>query len=159
MNIRKTVGGGVAAVAIVGSMLFGVSTQASATALVYQNDNVTIKVSGGDAIALNQCINDAKDGFINTQQNACDQIASSSNLVQLENVSVWVYPTAGISLPQFSRSHVNVEVTGGDLVHAINLCLNDAKDGVINNQANACKQAATAGNLVTLSGVSVTVMQ
>lgn len=140
-----------------GLVLLGLGTPANASALVYQASNVTVKVSGDDALALNRCINDSQDGVINTQINSCEQISTAGNLVQLENSSIWVWSgNCACGLPLFSSSHVTVELTGG-LVSAINECLNDAQDGFINTQINNCRQYSTAGNLVTLSGVSVSV--
>lgn len=158
MSVTKSLRGVLAALAVAGGMLFAASAPASATALVYQANNVTVKVSGGEAIALNQCINDAKDGVIQTQLNACQQISTAGNLLQLENVSVWVLPPSGIGFPLFASSHVTVEVSGG-LANAINSCVNDAQDGFIQTQTNACAQSASAGNIVSLIGVFVAVYQ
>lgn len=152
-------GGMLAILAAVSSVLIGLGSPANAGALIYQNDNASVKITGGEAIALNSCINDAQDGVINTQINACDQIATSGNIIELDNVGLYVFSSACYcGLPLFHANNVQVEVTGG-VASAINLCLNDSRDGVINTQINACRQYAVAGNIAFLSGVSVGVYQ
>jgi hypothetical protein len=158
MSVTTSLRAALATAAIAGSMLFAASAPASATALVYQQDNVNVKVSGGEVTALNQCINDAKDGVIQTQANACLQVSSAGNLLTLDKVSVWVLPSSGIGFPLFSASNVTITVTGG-LASAINSCVNDARDGFIQTQTNACAQSATAGNLLNLTKVGVAVYQ
>jgi hypothetical protein len=158
--MRKSKFGRIGAIAAVvvaaGVVLLGLGVPANASAVIYSASNVNIKVSGDDAIALNQCMNDAQDGIINTQINSCDQVATAGNLVDLEDSSIWVFQSCGCGLPLFSHSHVDVQVTGG-AVSAINACVNDSLDGVINTQINNCRQYSTAGNLVQLAGVSVVV--
>jgi hypothetical protein len=143
-------------VAAVGAALFGFSTAASASALIYQANNVNVKISGGEVTAMNVCINDAQDGIV-TQINECTQVASAGNLLQLEDVSIWVFPAFGPPWPLFEDRNVTAEVTGG-LASAINVCANDALDGFI-VQANACTQAASVGNLVNMTRVSVSVFE
>jgi hypothetical protein len=159
--MRKSLFGRIGAVAAAliaaGLVLIGLGTPANATNQIYQASNVTIKVSGGDALALNRCLNDSQDGVINTQINSCVQVANAGNLVELDDSSLWVYSSScGCGLPVYSHSHVDVDVTGG-LVSAINECVNDAQDGYINTQINSCAQYATAGNLVFLSNVTIAV--
>jgi hypothetical protein len=60
------------------------------SSLLYHGDNVTVKVSGGLANAINNCVADAQDGFVQTQIVACNQSASVGNLVNLSGVSVEV---------------------------------------------------------------------
>jgi len=152
-------GGMLAVFAAISSVLIGLSSSASASALIYQNDNASLKITGGEAIALNACINDAQDGVINTQINACNQVATSGNIVELDNVGLYVFASSCYcGLPLFHSSNVHVEVTGG-VASALNLCLNDSRDGVINTQINACNQYAVAGNIAFLSGVRVGVYQ
>jgi hypothetical protein len=151
--------GGVAAATLgaTAALMLGFSGPASA-AVLYQNDNANVRVSGGEAIAFNACIADAKDGVIQQQQVACNQIATAGNAVILDNVYVLVTP-AGQSYPiLFQKNNVNVTVSGG-LAAAANLCVADAKDGVIQQQQVACNQFAAAGNMVVLSGVAVAVAQ
>jgi hypothetical protein len=158
---KNKLGRGTAVVgaAIFCALLMGLGTSASASALVYSASNVSVKVSGGDALALNNCINDAQDGFIQTQQNSCNQVATSGNIVQLDDSSIWVFSSSCYcTLPLFSASHVTVEVTGG-VATAINNCLNDARDGVIQTQLNACTQYSVAGSIVMLSNVTVYIYQ
>jgi hypothetical protein len=147
----------VAVLAAAGSLLLGF-TPASATTPIYQANDVAVRVTGDDAIALNRCVNDAQDGYINTQINSCEQVATAGNIVQLENSAIWVFRNCGCGVPLFSSNHVTVEVSGG-LAQAVNECINDSQDGVINTQINRCRQYATAGNIVFLSGVSVSVYQ
>jgi hypothetical protein len=151
--------GAVVASAAIFCALLGLGASANAASLVYSASNVSVKVSGGDALALNNCMNDAKDGFIQTQQNYCYQVATSGNIVQLEDSSIWVFSSSCYcGLPLFSASHVTVELTGG-VANAINNCINDAQDGVIQTQLNACQQYSVAGNIVMLSNVTVAVYQ
>jgi hypothetical protein len=150
--------GAAAAIAILGVLLMGFGSTAEASALIYSASNVNVKVTGGDAIAMNNCINDAQDGIIQAQQNSCYQVASAGNIVQLEDSSIWVFSNGFTGLPLFSRSHVTVEISGG-LAAAINNCINDAQDGFIQSQQNSCAQYSTAGNIVALLGVTVSVYQ
>jgi hypothetical protein len=107
-----------------------------------RNKKVSIEITGGVVTAINQCVNDATDGVIQDQQNACTQVASAGNLVTVGDITV------------FTRKKVSVEVTGG-VATAINQCVNDATDGVIQDQQNACTQVASAGNLVSLESIAV----
>jgi hypothetical protein len=158
-KFRPVRSGAVAILAIFGALLLSYTNSASASAVIYSNSNVNVKVTGGDAIAVNNCINDAQDGVIQNQINSCNQVANAGNILQLENSSVWVFgPNCFCGLPLFSASHVTVELTGG-LALAINNCINDATDGFIQTQQNYCAQSSTAGNILTLSGVSVVVEQ
>jgi hypothetical protein len=152
-------GGAVAGLAVLGALLLGFTTSANASALIYSASNVSVKVTGGDAIAVNNCINDAQDGVIQNQINSCYQVATAGNIVQLEDSSLWVFSgSCGCGLPLFSRNHVTVELTGG-LAVAISNCINDAQDGFIQTQQNYCSQYSTAGNILQLSGVTVAVYQ
>lgn len=157
-NVFGRSGALVIVLAAAASILFGVNSPANASALVYQADNVSIRVTGGEATALNRCINDAQDGVINTQINSCEQVATAGNLLQLEDVAIWVFRSCNCGIPLYSDSHIDIEVTGG-IANAINECVNDSRDGVINTQINNCRQYATAGNIVMLSRVSVAVYQ
>ena len=156
MNKSTVIGGTGIFLAAMGSALFGFSSVASAAAL-YEGTNVNVKVTGDDATALNKCINDAKDGLIQTQQNACTQSASASNLVTLEDETVFVLSNGFPSALLFNKTHVNVEISGGS-VAAINACVNDAQDGLIQTQQNSCNQTAVAGNVLSLNGVNVVVL-
>lgn len=149
-------GASVVFLAGIGAAVFGLSSVAQASNVLYQNDNANVRVSGGEATALNECINDAKDGYIQTQQNSCDQVATSGNVVTLENVNVYVQRATFPFVLLYRNNNVTVEMTGGAM-DAINSCVNDARDGVIQTQLNACKQVATAGGLVTAIGSSVVV--
>jgi hypothetical protein len=145
----------VVVLAAIGSLLLGLGP-ASAVTPIYQANDVAVRVTGDPATALNRCINDAQDGIINTQINNCEQVVTAGNIVQLENVSIWVFRSCNCGVPLFSSNHVTVAVSGG-LAQAVNECINDSRDGVINTQINSCRQYATAGNIVFLSGVSVSV--
>jgi hypothetical protein len=142
-------------IAAMGAALFGISSAASAAPL-FHAVNVTVKVSGGDATALNQCINDAKDGLIQTQANACTQSSQAGNILLLEDETVFVLSNGFPAAILFAQAHVNVEITGGT-VAAINACVNDAQDGFIQTQVNACNQTAVAGNSLALKNINVTV--
>ncbi|MDQ1289371.1 MAG: hypothetical protein QG622_2937 [Actinomycetota bacterium] len=155
-GMRSVVRGAVVAVGALGLMLTGFVSPANALAPVFQAEDVSVRIVGGEATALNQCINDAQDGVINTQTNSCEQVATGGNSVILDNVTAIVMPKSGVGAPLFYGSNVTAEVSGG-LMSAMNLCLNDSKDGLINTQLNACKQSATAGNTLMLTGVAVTI--
>ena len=73
------------------SLAVGLSGPASASAVLYQNSNANVKISGGEAVALNACVADARDGVIQTQVVACNQIASAGNMVNLAGVGVQVF--------------------------------------------------------------------
>jgi hypothetical protein len=140
------------------ALALGLSGPASASVILYQNSNANVKVTGGEVTALNLCIADARDGIIQTQIVACDQIATSGNLVTLEGVSVWVTSATPPRSLLFHDDQVDVSVSGG-IANAINVCLVDAEDGIIQTQIVACRQIASAGNLVNLANVYVQVDQ
>jgi hypothetical protein len=140
------------------SLALGLSGPASASVILYQNSNVDVRVSGGDVVALNACVADAKDGIIQTQILACNQVASAGNLVVLEGVSVWVTSATPPKALLYRSNYVNVSVTGG-MASSINTCVADAQDAIVQTQIVACNQVASAGNLVNLAGVWVQVDQ
>ena len=109
---------------------------------VFRDKDVSIAVSGGVAVAINRCITDASDGVIQNQQNACRQAASAGNFVDSGSISV------------FQSKDVSISVSGGTAT-AINQCVNDAADGVIQNQQNACDQTASAGNVVVVDSITI----
>jgi hypothetical protein len=158
--MRRTRGmraGLVAVMAILGTLL-PFASAANADAIIYTADQVNVKITGGEAYAANQCINDAQDGVINTQINNCDQVASAGNILELNGVGIYVFNGGNCfcGRPLFSANRVRVLVSGG-LADAMNLCLNDSVDGVINTQINACRQVSFAGNIVQLMNVYVEV--
>jgi hypothetical protein len=160
--MRRTRGaraGLIAALAIVGALL-PFASSANADAVIYTADHVNVKITGGEAIAANACINDASDGVINTQINACHQVASAGNILELDGVGIYVFNGGDCycGRPLFSANRVRVTLTGG-LASAMNACINDSQDGVINYQLNECQQVATAGNIVQLFNVYVQVWQ
>jgi hypothetical protein len=159
LKIRGARAGLIAVLAVFGAILPFMSA-ANADALIYTNDQVNVKVTGGEAVAANACINDASDGVINTQINACHQVATAGNILEMEGVGIYVFNGGNCycGLPLFSRNRVRVVLTGG-LASAMNLCINDAQDGVINYQLNECQQVSTAGNIVQLMNVYVEVYQ
>ena len=109
---------------------------------VFRDHNVAVAVSGGTATAINECVNDASDGVIQNQQTACRQVASAGNAIDVATIRV------------YASKNVVITVSGGTAT-AINKCVNDASDGVIQNQRNACNQAASAGNVVTVDSITV----
>jgi hypothetical protein len=109
---------------------------------VFRDKDVSIAVSGGVAVAINRCITDASDGVIQSQQNACRQAASAGNFVDGGSISV------------YQSKNVSISVSGGTAT-AINQCVNDASDGVIQNQQNACDQTASAGNVVLVDDITI----
>ena len=143
--------------ATIASTLVSLSLAAPASAThagQYQNSHADVAVSGGQATALNECINEARDGTI-SQTNNCIQIATSGNIVILENVTINVYEGGSSKRALFSKKQARVELSGG-IAEAISACVNDARDGVI-TQTNACDQSSSAGNIIDLSGIAVTV--
>lgn len=144
-------------IAGVGAGVFGFTSSAQAGMLpLFQDDDANVRVSGGQATAINQCINDAQDGVIQNQRNACVQVANSGNILSLQNVNVYVIqPTYPYGV-MFSDNDVNLELSGG-VARAINQCVNDAKDGLIQTQVNACRQVAGAGNYLSLEDVGLRV--
>lgn len=152
----RRIGIATAALGAAFALTVGLCGSASAATTVYQNDKANVKISGGEVAAVNACVADAQDGVIQTQLLACDQIATAGNMVSLEGVSVWVTSTGTPQRLLFHDDKVTVSVTGG-LAAAINACVADARDGVIQTQVVACRQSASAGNLLNLAGVSVEV--
>ncbi|HEY6798206.1 MAG TPA: hypothetical protein VI248_26300 [Kineosporiaceae bacterium] len=108
---------------------------------VFRDRNVSITVSGGVATAINECVNDASDGVIQNQRTACQQAASAGNVV---DGAITVYQSKNVA----------ITVSGG-VATAINECVNDASDGVVQNQRTACEQAASAGNVVAVSSITI----
>ncbi len=158
MRIRR-LGATAGPLAVAASLSLAFSTPASAAELLYQNSNARVMASGGEAVALNACISDAHDGIIQTQQVACNQMATSNNWIDLDSVRVLVTPnTPPYKILYKNTNDVSVKVTGG-LTVAINACIADAHDGIIQTQQVACNQYASAGNVVTLNKVTVEVFQ
>jgi hypothetical protein len=154
------------AAAAVGSTLVGLSLAAPASAANnhhhrYQNRHADVTISGGEATAVNQCINNAMNGTTISQTNICNQISYSGNILILNNVTINVYVSGSGSSrhsgrhAEYSRHNAQIEATGGTAV-ALNACINDARDGAI-TQTNGCSQFANAGNVVQLPGVGVDV--
>ena len=109
---------------------------------VFADRNVKVTVSGGTATAMNKCVNDATDGVIQLQRTACRQVAAAGNLVDITAITV------------YQSKNTTITVSGGTAT-AINECVNDATDGVIQTQQNACRQAAVVGNVVTVADITV----
>ena len=106
--------GGVAAATLgaAAALMLGFSGPASA-AVLYQNDNANVKVTGGEAIAFNACIADAKDGVIQQQQVAPATRSQPPATVSF-STHVYVLVTPPGSYPiLFQKNHVNVTVSGG----------------------------------------------
>jgi hypothetical protein len=134
------------------ALALGLSGPANAAVIGYQN--VYVQFSGGDAQAMNDCIADAQDGVIQTQIQSCDQLSNGGNLVSLDGVNVWIhYPK---SAKVYSYTDVTLSIDGG-WASAMNACILDAYDGVVQTQIQSCKQVATAGNLISISGVNAVV--
>jgi hypothetical protein len=138
------------------ALALGLGGPASASTTLFENSNANVKFTGGESTAMNSCIADAQDGVIQDQLVACNQIATSGNLVSLDGVSVWI--TTPKSTKIFSADNVTLTASGG-LANAINLCVADAYDGVIQNQIVACYQVANAGNLISLNNVYAMVVK
>jgi hypothetical protein len=109
---------------------------------VFRAKNTSVAVSGGVATAINSCLTDASDGVIQMQRSACRQVASAGNAVD------------GGAITVYRSKNVSIIVSGGAAT-AINRCVNDASDGVVQDQQNACDQAAAAGNIVTVDSITV----
>jgi len=152
---RKTILSRAAFILAAGGASLAIAAPAVAAPL-FQASNVNVKVTGGEATALNACIQDARDGLIQTQLQACNQIATSANLVTLENVGVYVQKNAFPSALLYQKNKATVELSGGT-VSAYNSCVQDAQDGFIQTQVQSCTQVANAGNILSLTGVTVAV--
>jgi hypothetical protein len=157
MRIRR-LGATAGAFAAAASLTLALSTPASAAVVLYQNSNARVQITGGEAVALNACVADAQDGVIQTQIVACNQVASAGNWVDLNAVNIVVTPVTPPFLTLYKGTDVDVKVSGG-LAGAVNACVADAQDGVIQTQIVACNQYAVAGNAVNLSNVAVEVYQ
>lgn len=62
--------------------------------------------------------------------------------------------SGGQQISVFTDRNVTVAVTGGTAT-AINRCVNDASDGVVQTQRNSCQQAASAGNVVIVAAIKI----
>ncbi|MDQ1294527.1 MAG: hypothetical protein QG608_2411 [Actinomycetota bacterium] len=111
--------------------------------IIFQAEDVSVEITAGVATAINRCVVDAADGFVIEAANYCNQLASAGNLVE----------TGSIVISQ--SSDVSVTVSGG-LAEAINQCINDAVDGIVETQLNACEQSANAQTLVLVESISIT---
>jgi hypothetical protein len=152
MFIRR---GLVLALAISGIPLFS-SAAAAAAPPAYAGSGVSIKAGGGSVTPLTQCLEDARDNVISSRRAACRQAATAGSTLRLTNASIWVFRHDSGRAPVFSRSRATI-VISGHVAIAINQRVNDAQDGVINNQSNSCDQVASAGNLLQLTDVTITV--
>jgi len=110
--------------------------------IIFQAQDVSVEITAGIALAINQCIADASDGIIVEASNYCNQIASAGNLVE----------TGSIVVSQ--SSDVSITVSGGTAL-AINECISDAADGIVETQQNACDQSATAQTLVIVESITI----
>ena len=145
-----------AAPALLGVFLLGLAVPANATpGTVHRTRDAAVRITGSSAAAVARCVNDARDGVIQTQQNACDNTAIAGNVLELDNVAIVVQPAGGGS-GQYSARNATVDISSGP-VTAIAECVNDARDGVIQTQQNACNNTAIASSMLVLSGVTVTV--
>lgn len=109
---------------------------------VFRAKNTSVVISGGVATAINSCLTDASDGVIQVQRTDCRQVASAGNAVD------------GGAITVYRSKNVSIIVSGGEAT-AINRCVNDASDGVVQDQRNACEQAAGAGNVVTVDSITI----
>ncbi|MDQ1289370.1 MAG: hypothetical protein QG622_2936 [Actinomycetota bacterium] len=110
--------------------------------LVFADKDLSVEIRGDLAEAINTCVNDAADGTVTTQRNACAQAASAGNTVAEGSISV------------LESEDISVVVSGGVAV-AIDACVNDAADGTVTTQRNACDQTATAGNTVIVEKIAI----
>lgn len=152
--------GGTAAmfVAGIGAAVLGFASSASAATTLYDSGTMKVRmfISGGGVNTLNKCLNDAKDGRVQYQNNACDQVSTAGNSLELEHVKATALTTTVPSRILFRGNDVKVKISGG-FAKAVNLCVNDAKDGYVKSQVNKCVQSAQAGNLVTITNVLTTI--
>jgi len=126
----------------------------------------TVRVTGEDASALSRCLADAQDGVIGTQRAACHRVAlGADGTLHLHVASFRAdhrdqsFTGSGVTVnllgdtTTHSNVHLTIDISGG-IATAINNCINDAQDGVIQNQQNDCTQYASAGNLIILEDVT-----
>lgn len=109
---------------------------------VFRDHNVAVTVSGGTATAINKCVNDASDGLIQNQRNACNQAASAGNVVTVDSITV------------SASKNITIDVTGGTAA-SINECVNKASGGSSQDQQNVCVQVGSSGNAVDVGDLKV----
>ena len=81
----------VAAPALLGVFLLGLAVPANATpGTVHRTRDAAVRITGSSAAAVARCVNDARDGVIQTQQNACNNTAIASSMLVLSGVTVTV---------------------------------------------------------------------
>lgn len=136
--------------------VFGFSTMARAS--LFEASNVDVRVSGGQVAAFNQCVNDARDGIIQTQINACQQLAQANNILELDDVAVDVInDSSPDERPLYENDNADIRLSGG-AARAANQCVNDAQDGFLQVQANQCVQFSIVNNVLILKNVNIIVL-
>jgi hypothetical protein len=126
----------------------------ASASVLYQAKGVEIRVWKGETNDLQECIRNARDGKTTKASSFCTRITASRDMIELDNVSVWVRP-GRIPTKQFLAKDVTVSVSGRS-VRAISNCLQDTKKGVLDDRS-VCFQVSMAGNLVIFVDVAVTV--
>jgi hypothetical protein len=122
-------------------------------------NNVTLTVTGANAVALAACVNLAKEGNYSrlAQTNVCHNFAQAEGGdVRLKNVKILQAGVGGAGTTSQSNA-VTITLTGGDAT-ALAACLNIAKQGKNSSadQSNKCKNKAIAeGGDVVLKNVKI----
>jgi hypothetical protein len=87
-------------------------------------------------------MNDASDGVIQNQRNACNQAASAGNVVTVDSIKI------------SASKNITIDVTGGTAT-SINECVNEASGGDSQNQQNTCVQVGYSGNTVDVGDIDI----
>jgi len=131
---------------------------------VYADDGpVDVMLSGGGALDVNKCIDEALRGGIRIMMypGPCDRIDIRGNYLVMHDVSARVFPNGTWWPILYSNSSGAAEVWAwGGTTDAIISCITDALDGVIvPDAAQLCRQTVFAGSVTRLSGAGVRVYQ
>ncbi|MDQ1293633.1 MAG: hypothetical protein QG608_1514 [Actinomycetota bacterium] len=130
------------------------SGSAASASVLHQAKGVEVRVWKGETNDLQECVRNARDGKVAKASSFCSKIKASSDTLELDKVNVWIRKGRIFTKPFFAEE-VTVSVSGKN-VRAISNCLQDAKDGVLDNSA-VCSQVAMAGSLIIFIDVAVTV--
>lgn len=139
----------------VGVTALGVSMTTAQAATRETFTDVVAQFTGGDATALAACINHARNGNGGGQRNRCSQLVTAGNALELDGVTIRIQDGShGRGVKSYKKA--NIQISGGEVVAAA-YCINDAADGTVDIQQNACDQTVFAGNIVNVTNVTVIV--
>lgn len=104
--------------------------------------NIAIDITGGTAVVINECVNNASGGATQNQQNTCVQVGSSGNIVDVGSVYI------------LTSKNITINITGG-VAMALFTCLSSASGGGVVTQKEACTQVAQTGNSTSLGRILI----